>query len=222
MPKRQSKKTNSSASKEIPVPQQPAIVRIVKQNLTTTSTNSPAPSESSSTTAPKENQISVPELHVNNNQSQSKEEESSNSTSQSALDARFQKINAAIDSSDFPLTTETATVNVEKLTQNSSRKAFDLAQPELENKQPKLEKRIPPYKKLETVTNCFQQTFAVGDEIQVSTCNFGSQQAVITFLYSAPDGSIWASYYPLTKDQWRRGCCRIEYLQKLSSKPSSG
>lgn len=79
------------------------------------------------------------------------------------------------------------------------------------------------YKKLETVTNSQGQTFAVGDEIQVSTCNFGSQSAVITFFYSAPDGSIWASYYPSTKEhqqQWKWGCCRIEHLQKLSSNPS--
>lgn len=208
MPKRQSQKTNSSPSPEISTPTQPAIVRIVKQN-----TNSPAPSDSSSTTAPKENQNSVPELHVFNNQSQSKEEESSSNSTLQA-DAELQKINAAIDSSDFPLTASTPIGNVEELTKPPSSKAIDLAQPELEKKQPQLEKRIPPYKKLETVTNCKGQTFALGEEIQVSTCNFGSQQAVITFFYSAPDGSIWASYYPLTKDQWRRGCCRIEYLKK--------
>ncbi|WP_341529499.1 hypothetical protein WKK05_09430 [Nostoc sp. UHCC 0302] len=48
-----------------------------------------------------------------------------------------------------------------------------------------------------------------------------SQQVVITFLYSAPDGSIWASYYPLIKDLWQRGCCRIEHLKKLPGNPSS-
>jgi hypothetical protein len=216
MPKRQSKKTNSLPSTEISTPTQPAIVRIVKQNLTTTSTNSPVPSESSSTTTPKENQNSVPELHVLNNQSQSIELKSSNSTPVPTLDAELTKNNAAIDSSDFPLTASTPTVNIEELTKTSSSKAIELAQPELENKQLQLEKRIPPYKKLETVTNCQGQTFAVGEEIQVSTCNFGSQQAVITFLYSAPDGNQWASYYPLTKDQWRRGCCRIEHLNKRS------
>ncbi|MEJ6488078.1 hypothetical protein N0Y54_43870 [Nostoc punctiforme UO1] len=210
MPKRKSNQTNSSPSPEIVTPQKPAIVRVVKQETTDT----PAPSESSSTTAPKENQNSVPELHVLNNQSQSKEEESSNSTPQATSEAGLQKVNAAIDSSDFPLTASTPTVNLEELAQNSSSKAIDLAQPELENKQPQLEKRIPPYKKLETVTNSQGQTFALGEEIQVSTCNFGSQSAVITFFYSAPDGSIWSSYYPLTKDQWRRGCCRIEYLKK--------
>lgn len=210
MPKRQSKKTNSSPSTEISTSTQPAIVRIVKQN-----TNSIAPSESS-TTAPKENENSVPQLQVNNNQSQSKEEELSNNTPVPTLDAELTKINAAIDSSDIPSTAETATLNVEELTQRSSSNTTDLAQPELENKQPQLEKRIPPYKKLETVTNSQGQSFAVGDEIQVSTCNFGSQQAVITFLYSAPNGNQWASYYPLTKDQWRRGCCRIEHLNKRS------
>lgn len=68
------------------------------------------------------------------------------------------------------------------------------------------------------VPNCSGQTFAVGDEIQVRTSNFGVQQAVIKFLSTAPDGSIWASYYPLTKEQkqqWKWGCCRIEHLQKL-------
>lgn len=214
MPKPKSKKTNISASTEISPPTQPAIVRIVKQN-----TNSPVPSESS-TIAPKENQNSVPELHVFNNQSQSKEEESSNSTLQA--DAELQKINAAIDSSDFPLTASTPIGNVKELTKPSSSKAIDLAQPEVEKKQPQLEKRIPPYKKLETVTNCEGQTFVLGDEVQVSTCNFGSQSAVITFFYSAPDGSIWSSYYPLTKDQWRRGCCRIEYLKKLDENFCNG
>jgi hypothetical protein len=66
------------------------------------------------------------------------------------------------------------------------------------------------------------QTFALGEEIQVSTSNFGSQSAVITFFYSAPDGSIWSSYYPLTKDQWRRGCCRIEHLKKLDENFCNG
>ncbi|MBE8988763.1 hypothetical protein [Nostoc sp. LEGE 12450] len=218
MPKRKSNQTNSSPSPEIVTPQKPAIVRVVKQETTDT----PAPSESSSTTAPKENQNSVPELHVLNNQSQSIEMEPSNSSPQATPDAGLEKINAAIDSSDFPLTASTPTVNLEELAQNSSSKAIDLAQPELENKQPKLEKRIPPYKKLETVTNSQGQTFALGEEIQVSTCNFGSQSAVITFFYSAPDGSIWSSYYPLTKDQWRRGCCRIEYLKKLDENFCNG
>jgi hypothetical protein len=99
--------------------------------------------------------------------------------------------------SDFPLTGSTPIGNVEELTKPSSSKAIDLAQAELEKKQPQLEKRIPPYKKLETVTNSQGQTFALGEEIQVSTCNFGSKPAVITFFYSAPDGSIWSSYYPL-------------------------
>lgn len=218
MPKRKSNKTNSSPSPENSAPQKPAIVRVVKQETTDT----PAPSESSSTTAPKENQNSVPELHVLNNQSQSKEEESSNSTPQATSEAGLQKVNAAIDSSNLRSTAEMATVNVEELTHMDSSEAIELAQPERENKQPQLEKRIPPYKKLETVTNCEGQTFTVGDEIQVSTSNFGSQQAVITFLYSVPDGSIWASYYPLIKDQWRRGCCRIEHLNKLSENISNG
>ncbi|MHC5863211.1 hypothetical protein [Nostoc sp.] len=224
MPKRQKKKTNSSPSQEVVAPTQPAIVRVVKQETTATYTNNAALSKSELTTAPKENQNTVTELHVNNNQSQSKEEESSNSTSVPTPDAGLQKINAVIGSSNFPSTVSTATVNVEELTRPDSSKVLELAQSELQNKQPQLEKRIPPYKKLETVTNCSGQTFAVGDEIQVSTSNFGVQQAVIKFLSSAPDGSIWASYYPLTKEhqqQWKWGYCRIEYLQKLSSNPSS-
>lgn len=221
MPKRQSKKTNSLPSTEISTPTQPAIVRIVKQETTATYTNSSAPSESS-TIAPKENQNSVPELDVLNNQSQSIEMEPSNSSPQATPEAGLQKVNAAIDSSNLTSTAEMATVNVEELTHTDSSEAIELAQPERKNKQPQLEKRIPPYKKLETVTNCEGQTFTVGDEIQVSTSNFGSQQAVITFLYSVPDGSQWASYYPLIKDQWRRGCCRIEHLNKLSENISNG
>ncbi|MBN3890176.1 MAG: hypothetical protein HWQ43_13740 [Nostoc sp. JL31] len=58
-----------------------------------------------------------------------------------------------------------------------------------------------------------------------STCNFGEQQAVITFLSSAPNGSQWAIYYPLTKDyqwHWKWGCCRIEHLKKLNKNPCKG
>jgi hypothetical protein len=225
MPKRQSKKTNSSESPEISAPQQPAIVRIVKQNIPATSTNSPEPSESSSTAALRENPKVEPESQVNNNQGQSFEVESSTSSPVPTPDAVSSKISKAKAQSNFPSTAEMATVNVEELTQTDSSQAIELAQPERENKLPQLEKRIPPYQKLETVNNSQGQTFAVGDEIQVSTCNFGSQQAVITFLYSAPDGNIWATYHPLTneqKGQWRRGCCRIEYLQKLSENVSDG
>jgi hypothetical protein len=254
MPKPKSQKTNSSASKEIPLPEQPAIVRIVKQNTTNTtatSNNSPAPSESSSTAAPRENQKIVPELHLENNQEQSLEVKSSssslvptaNAVSPKTTKAKTTKAKAKFDIplpaetatvsdipsptetatvSDIPLPTETPTVNVEELTVIESNKALDLAQPELDNKQPQAKKRIPPYNQLETVTNCSQQTFTVGEEIQVITSNFGEQQAQITSLYSAPDGIIWAIYHPLTKEQkqqWQRGCCRIEYLKKLDLDP---
>ncbi|AFZ28307.1 hypothetical protein Cylst_6528 (plasmid) [Cylindrospermum stagnale PCC 7417] len=224
MPKRQSKKTNSSPSKEIPVPQQPAIVRIVKQNIPATSTNSPEPSESSSTAAKRENHPIEPELQVNSNQSQSIEVESSNSSAVSTPDVVPQKMNAALDESSLPLTVETAPVNLSALTATDESKSNCFAQSERDSQQPQLARLIPPYKRFETVTNSQGQTFAVGEEIQASTCNFGEQRALITFLYSAPDGSIWASFYPLTKShqrQWRRGCCRIEHLKKLDENVSN-
>jgi hypothetical protein len=76
----------------------------------------------------------------------------------------------------------------------------------------------PPYKKLETATNDGGESFAVGEKILVGTSNFGEYSVVISFIYQAPDGSIWASYSPAgeqdQKHPWRWGCCRMEGLKK--------
>jgi hypothetical protein len=76
----------------------------------------------------------------------------------------------------------------------------------------------PPYKKLETATNNAGEDFAVGEKILVGTSNFGEYSVVISFIYQAPDGSIWASYSPAgeqdQKHPWRWGCCRMEGLKK--------
>jgi hypothetical protein len=85
----------------------------------------------------------------------------------------------------------------------------------------------PPYKKLETVTNEGGESFVVGEKILVGTSNFGEYSVVISFIYQAPDGSIWASYSPAgeedQKHPWRWGCCRIEGLKKdlASTQPDS-
>ncbi|WP_373527483.1 hypothetical protein [Nostoc sp.] len=55
--------------------------------------------------------------------------------------------------------------------------------------------------------------------------NFGLQKVLIISLYSAPDGSIWAYYHPVDKNQrqlWKRGYCRIEDVKKLSMEVSTG
>ncbi len=76
----------------------------------------------------------------------------------------------------------------------------------------------PPYKKLETATNDGGESFTVGEKILVGTSNFGEYSVVISFIYQAPDGSIWASYSPAgeqdQKHPWRWGCCRMEGLKK--------
>lgn len=220
MPKRKSQKNNNQSSPEIVTPQKPAILRIVKQNTTETSANSPAQPELSTAVAREKHPIE-PELPVNNNQNLSTEVSEKYSSSAVADDAVPQTITVDNEQSDSPLTVEIVPVNLEESTATKP-STSDIAEPEPEKTQTKSGKEFS-YKKLKTATNSQGQTFTVDEKIEVITCNFGTQQAVITFLYSAPDGSIWATYYPLTeeqKQQWRRGCCRIEYLKKLSSNPA--
>ncbi|PHJ56878.1 hypothetical protein VF14_23945 [Nostoc linckia z18] len=222
MPKRKSQKNNNQSSPEIVTPQKPAILRIVKQNTTETSANSPALPELSAAVA-REKQPIEPDLPVNNNQNPSTEVSEEHSSSHLADDAVPQTIIVDNEQSDFSLTVETVPVNVEESTATKPSTSDTLASPEPEKKLTQSGKEFS-YKKLETATNSQGQTFTVDEKIEVITFNFGTQQAVITLLYSAPDGSIWATYYPLTeeqKQQWRRGCCRIEYLKKLFSNVSN-
>ncbi|MBD2681547.1 MULTISPECIES: hypothetical protein [Nostoc] len=213
MPKRKSQKTNSQSSPEIATPQKPAILRIVKQNPTDTSANSSAPLELS-TAVPKENNPIEPELKVNNHQSESIKVSEKYSNPVLTSDAASQTIISDNEQSDLPPLIETTPVNVEELTANAETVFEVLGETELDKELTQSSKKLS-YKQLETATNSQGQTFTVGEEIEIKTGNFGTQQAVITFLYSAPDGSIWASYSPVSKEQkqqWRRGFCRIEYL----------
>lgn len=76
----------------------------------------------------------------------------------------------------------------------------------------------PPYKNLEQVTVGEGKTFAVGEHIQITTANYGDYTVEIKFIYEASDGSIWASYSHVDKEQrhpWRWGCCRVDHLKKL-------
>lgn len=222
MPKRKSQKTNNQSSPEIVTPQKPAILRIVKQNTTDTSTNSPAPPEISTAVAREKHPIES-ELQVNNNQNLSTEVSEKHSSSAVADDAVPQTIISDKEQSDLPLTVERVPVNVEESTPTKP-STSDIAEPEPDTELTKSGKKFS-YKKLETATNSQGQTFTVDEKIEVFTCNFGTQQAVLDFLYSAPDGSIWATYYPLTeeqKQQWLRGCCRIEHLNKLSENFCNG
>jgi hypothetical protein len=222
MPKRKSQKNNNQSSPEIVTPQKPAILRIVKQNTTDTSANSSAPPELSTAVAREKHPIE-PELPVNNNQNLSTEVSEEHSSSAVVDDAVPQTIIVDNEQPDFSLTVETVPVNVEESTATKPSTSDTLASPEPEKKLTQSGKEFS-YKKLETATNSQGQTFTVDEKIEVITFNFGTQQAVITLLYSAPDGSIWATYYPLTeeqKQQWLRGCCRIEYLKKLSSNVSN-
>jgi hypothetical protein len=221
MPKRKSQKTNNQSSPEIVTPQKPAILRIVKQNITDTSANSPVQPELSTAVA-REKHLIEPELQVNNNQNLRTEVSEKHSSSAVADDAVPQTIISDNEQSDLPLTVETVPV-CEESTATKPSTSDALAEPEPDTELTKSAKELS-YKKLDTANNSQGQTFTVDEKIEVITCNFGTQQAVITFLYSAPDGSIWATYYPLTeeqKQQWRRGCCRIEYLKKLSSNVSN-
>ena len=217
MPKRKSPKTNSSLSKEEATPTKPAILRIVKQKDNATDDNNPAQSESASTSVPTENQPVEPELEVNNNQSKSIEVSELNSSSALSYDAVPQTIEAENEQLALPQTLEAALVNSSStaLIENTS---AEHEQSEIETEQPQLRNK-PAYKKLSTATNSSGQTFTVKEKIEVSTGNFGTQKVFIISLYSAPDGSIWAYYHPVDKNQrqlWKRGCCRIENLKKLS------
>jgi hypothetical protein len=83
--------------------------------------------------------------------------------------------------------------------------------PQLRKPQP------PPYKNLETVTTTSGETFAVGEQVRVTTANYGEYVVAIKFIYEAADGSVWASYSHTNKEQrhpWRWGCCRADLLKK--------
>ncbi|MHC5860875.1 hypothetical protein [Nostoc sp.] len=217
MPKRKSPKTNSSLSKEEATPTKPALKRVVKQKSTATDDNNPVQSESASTSVPTENQPVEPELEVNNNESKSIEVSELNSSSALSYDAVPQTIEAENEQLALPITL-LAAVNLSESTANLENTSDEDGQSELDLEQPKLALK-PAYEKLSTATNSSGQTFTVKEKIEVSTGNFGTQKVFIISLYSAPDGSIWAYYHPVDKTTrllWKRGCCRIENLKKLS------
>jgi hypothetical protein len=219
MPKRKSPKTNSSLSKEEATPTKPAILRIVKQKDNATDDNNPAQSESASTSVPTENQPVEPELEVNNNESKSIEVSELNSSSALSYDAVPQTIEAENEQLALPITLEAAPVNSSSSTANIENTSAEHEQSEIETEQPQLRNK-PAYKKLSTATNSSGQTFTVKEKIEVSTGNFGTQKVFIISLYSAADGSVWAYYHPVdktTRQLWKRGCCRIEDLKKLST-----
>ncbi|MBD2731052.1 hypothetical protein H6G96_33245 [Nostoc sp. FACHB-892] len=224
MPKRKSSKTNSSSSQQDAAHLPPAILRVVKQKSTATDDNNPAQSESASTSVPTENQPVEPELEVNNNQSKSTELSLLNSSSALSYDAVPQTIEAENEQLALPQTREAAPVNSSSSTALIENTSAEHEQSEIETEQPQLRNK-PAYKKLSTATNSSGQTFTVKEKIEVSTCNFGIQTVFIISLYSAADGSIWAYYHPVDKNQrqlWKRGCCRIEDLKKLSMEASTG
>jgi hypothetical protein len=75
----------------------------------------------------------------------------------------------------------------------------------------------PPYTFPETATNSNGDIFALGEEINISTCNYGEYKVVISFFYQAADGSIWAKYSPTPKEDkhpWHSGFCNVNQLQK--------
>lgn len=83
--------------------------------------------------------------------------------------------------------------------------------PQLKKPQP------PPYKNLEEVTTSSGETFVVGEQVRVTTANYGEYTVAIKFIYEAADGSVWASYSHTNKEQrhpWRWGCCRVDLLNK--------
>ncbi len=224
MPKRKSPKTNSSLSKEEATPTKPAILRVVKQKSTATDDNNSAQPDSASTSVPTENQPVEAELEVNNNQSQSIEVSELNSSLVLTDDAIPQTVISDNEQSDVPQISETAPVNSSSSTALIENTSGEHEQSEIETEQPQLALK-PAYKKLETATNSSGQTFTVKEKIEVSTGNFGTQTVFIISLYSAADGSIWAYYHPVDKNQrqlWKRGCCRIEDLKKLSMEASTG
>jgi hypothetical protein len=224
MPKRKSPKTNSSLSKEEATPTKPAILRVVKQKSTATDDNNSAQTDSASTSVPTENQPVEAELEVNNNQSQSIEVSELNSSLVLTDDAIPQTVISDNEQSDVPQILETAPVNSSSSTALIENTSGEHEQSEIETEQPQLALK-PAYKKLDTATNSSGQTFTVKEKIEVSTGNFGTQTVFIISLYSAADGSIWAYYHPVDKNQrqlWKRGCCRIEDLKKLSMEASTG
>lgn len=218
MPKRKSTKTNSSASKEEAKPNKPAILRVVKQNNTSIDDNNSAQPESALTALPTENQPVEPELEINNNQSKSIKVSEPNSSSIITDDAVPQTI---IDNeqSDLSQTLLAVAAKRAESTAKSENTSDEDGELEINSEQPQLEEK-PAYKKLSTATNRDGQTFAVKEKIEVTTGNFGIQKVFIISLYEAPDGSVWAYYHPVDKNQrllWKRGCCRIENLRKLDS-----
>lgn len=223
MPKRKSTKTNSSPSPSDAAQLPPALKRVVKQKNNATDDNNPVQSESASTTVPRVTQPVESELEVNNNQSQSIEVSESNISSVLATDAVPQTIEAENEQLDFPPTLEAAAVNLSESTANLESTSDEHGQSELDLEQPQLALK-PASKKLSTATNSSGQTFTVQQKIEVSTCNFGIQKVFIISLSEAPDGSIWAYYHPVDKNQrqlWKRGCCRIEDLKKKEEVRSS-
>lgn len=217
MPKRKSPKTNSSPSQEDAAPNKSAILRVVKQKSTATDDNNSAQTDSASTSVPTENQPLEASLEVNNNQSQSIEVSELNSTPVLTDDAISQTIKVDNEQSHVPQILDTALVNSSSSTVFIENTSGEHEQSEIETEQPQLVKK-PAYEKLSTATNSSGQTFTVKEKIEVSTCNFGTQTVFIISLYSAADGSIWAYYHPVDKNQrqlWKRGCCRIEDLKKL-------
>ncbi|MBD2247444.1 hypothetical protein [Nostoc sp. FACHB-888] len=224
MPKRKSTKTNSSSSQQEAAPNQPAILRVVKQKSTATDDNNSAQSESASTSVPTENQPVEPELEVNNNQNKSTEVSELNSSPVLISDAVPQTREAENEQLDVPQILETAPVNSSSSTALIENTSAEHEQSEIETEQPQLTLK-PAYKKLEAATNSSGQTFTVKEKIEVSTGNFGTQTVFLISLYSAADGSIWAYYHPVDKNQrqlWKRGCCRIENLKKLPMGVSNG
>ena len=223
MPKRKSPKTNSSPLPSDAAPNKSAILRVVKQKSTATDDNNSAQSESASTSVPIENQPVEPELEVNNNQNKSTEVSLLNSSSALSYDAVPQTIEAENEQLALPQTLEAAPVNSSSSTALIESTSAEHEQSEIETEQPQLRNK-PAYKKLSTATNSSRQTFTVKEKIEVSTGNFGTQTVFIISLYSAADGSIWAYYHPVDKNQrqlWKRGCCRIEDLKKLSMEVST-
>jgi hypothetical protein len=218
MPKRKSPKTNSSPSQSDAAPNKSAILRVVKQKSTATDDKNPAQSESASTSVPTENQSVEPELEVNNNLLKSIEVSLLNSSPVLTDDAIPQTVISDNEQSDFLEIVDTAAVNFSKSIATEETKPDEYTQSSLDLEQPQLALK-PAYKKLEAATNSSGQTFTVKEKIEVSTGNFGTQTVFLISLYSAPDGSIWAYYHPVDKNQrllWKRGCCRIENVKKLS------
>jgi hypothetical protein len=112
-------------------------------------------------------------------------------------------------------TTTSEVANTSSKVENSDKKKLQ----KWNFKKPQPKKPLqPPYKNLEQVTNRLGETIAVGEQIKVSTCNYGEYTAAISFFYQATDGSVWARYKPVASENethpWRSGCCRVEFLRK--------